>query len=209
MLSRQELWMMKTVPIAILISVTLILASATDSGVCAESPHMSVDRSIIGITLGSTFEEVRKILPIEEREDSVASLLLKYISPQRADERKQINKIIRRSFYTLPAPYAQFLEGVTSADFEFFEGVLYQVGLHYSESYVKQVGWRGFTAPYIGKYGEPVSDAPSQYRWSNGRTRLEIDYSGDIINVFYTDLPLNRRVEEAELSAKDFLSRQR
>lgn len=199
--------MVNTRSLSMVVCISLAYLFADFGGVCAESPEITIDRSIIGISLGSTLERVKEVLSIDEREDPVVAFLSKHISPKETDKRKQINKIIRRSFYVLSSPNSKLSKGVISADFEFWEGVLYQIGLHYSKSYVEQVGRQGFLARFIGKYGEPLSEHPSSYKWSDERSRIQLEYSGDIVNIFYTDLPLSRRVHEAERTAEDFLDR--
>jgi len=70
--------------------------------------------------------------------------------------------------------------------------------LHYDEASAKKLGWQGVTYPYIAKYGKPSEDTGSAYVWKDGRDRLEIEASGSIINVFFTDEGLETEVKKEE-----------
>ena len=84
-------------------------------------------------------------------------------------------------------------DGVTSADASATHNVVYVISLQYDQASVKKIRCEGVTYPYIAKYGKPLEDTGSGYT-----RRLDIASSGSMINVFFTDRPLEIEVKNEE-----------
>lgn len=63
---------------------------------------------------------------------------------------------------------------------------------------MKKIGWEGITYAYVAKYGKPSEDTGSGYVWKDARTRLDIEASGSLINVFFTDEAVEVEVKKEE-----------
>lgn len=155
-------------------------------------------RGLPGIELGMTPEQTAMAFLLREDVDPVVSLLGKYGAPDRALEQGRVNEALRKRFFRVEPSDRPLPQGVGSADARFTHGLLYQLGLHYPESYVKKSGWRGITVPYLAQLGSPNTDDGSSYKWEDARTRIEVALSGSVVNVFYTDLALEKDLKRAE-----------
>ena len=164
----------------------------------SSSSVISVPRGINGAELGMAPEQIRQPFKIKEDEDPVAALLTKYGKPEEGKKLSQKDQALQKRFFRILADVGTFPEGITSADSRVSHNVIYQIGLHYDEKSVKNIGWEGVTYPYLAKYGKPTEDTGSGYVWADGRTRLEIQSSGSIINIFFTDKALEAEVAREE-----------
>jgi hypothetical protein len=162
------------------------------------SAVISLPRGISGLELGMAPADIRPPFKIKKDEDPLAVLLTKYGKPEQGKAVAQKNEALQKEFFRIFAEPGAFPEGVSSSDARAFHNVIYQIGLHYSEASVKRNGWRGIVAPYLAKCGKPSEDTGSAYIWDDGRTHLDIESSGDIINVFFTDKALEIEVKKAE-----------
>jgi hypothetical protein len=159
---------------------------------------VSVPRGISGLELGMTPEQIRQSFKITQDEDPVATLLTKYGKPEEGKALSRVDQALQKRFFRISADAGKPPEGVTSADARASHDIIYQIGLHYDEASVKRMGWEGVTYPYLAKYGKPSEDTGSGYVWTDSRTRLEIQSSGSIINIFFTDKALEAEVGRAE-----------
>jgi hypothetical protein len=158
----------------------------------------NVPRGIAGLELGMTPEQVGQLFTIKEDMDPVAALLIKYGKPEAGEAVSRQNKALQKRFFRISSGVGELPDKITSADASTTHNVVYQIGFHYDESTVKKVGWQGVTYPYLAKYGKPTKDTGSGYIWDDGRTRLNIETSGSIINVFFTDQALETEVKKSE-----------
>jgi hypothetical protein len=148
-----------------------------------------------------TPQKIGQVFNIKEAEDPVVMLLKKYGKPDQAEVVYRQNEAAQKRFFIVSPGAGKLPDEVTSADARATHNIVYQIGLHYNEAIVKKIGWEGVTYPYVAKYGKPSEDTGSAYVWKDGRTRLEIDSSGSVINEFFTDEALNLEVKRAERPA--------
>jgi len=173
--------------------------TATRSASSSKSVVISVPRGITGLEVGMTPEQIGQLFKIEEDQDPVAALLKKYGKPDQGEAVSRENKAILKRFFRISSGVGKLPDGVTSADARATHNIVYQIGLHYDEASVKKIGWEGITYPYLAKYGKPSEeDTGSGYIWKDGRTRLAIESSGSVINVFFTDEALEIEVRKEE-----------
>lgn len=173
--------------------------TATRSVSSSKSVVISVPRGITGLEVGMTPEQIGQLFKIEEDQDPVAALLKKYGKPDQGEAVSLENKAILKRFFRISSGVGKLPDGVTSADARATHNIVYQIGLHYDEASVKKIGREGITYPYLAKYGKPSEeDTGSGYIWKDGRTRLAIESSGSVINVFFTDEALEIEVRKEE-----------
>lgn len=170
---------------------------------------ITLDRGIPGLQLGMSREQAQKSFKLLEGADPAASLLAEYGDKSGAEETIALNKLVGKQFFNVAPANGPFPKGVETVDARAANNVLYEIGLHYGSDYVARVGWQGITFPYVGRYGNPTKDVGSTYSWEDERTKLEIDASGNIVNVFYTDLAIEYAVTDYEVKAKDLLRQQK
>jgi hypothetical protein len=159
---------------------------------------ISVPRGITGLEVGMTPEQIGQLFKIKEDQDPVAALLKKYGKPDQGEAVSRENKAIRKRFFRISSGVGKLPDGVTSADARATHNIVYQIGLHYDEASLKKIGWEGLAYPYLAKYGKPSEDTGSGYIWKDSRTRLAIEASGSVINVFFTDEALEIEVRKEE-----------
>lgn len=164
-------------------------------------PGRVLPRGFPGIELGMTPEQAGGAFLLREDVDPIVSLLGKYGAPDAALKEGRSNESLRKRFFHVEPSKALLPEGVGSGDARSTHGVLYQLGLHYPESYVKENGWRGVTVPYLAQLGSPNTDDGFSYKWEDQRTRIEVALSGSIVNVFYTDRALEKDLTRAEANS--------
>jgi hypothetical protein len=160
----------------------------------------SLDRGMLGISLGMSIQEVRKIFRMQEREDPVVALLKKY--GVDAPDKEAANKSLHKRSFLLTPRGTSFPDGVTSVDVEFIRDSLYQIGVHYDPTYINKIGWLEFVATFVEKFGEPTDGSSSHREWSDGKTRISVAYSGNVVNVHYTDLVAQRLIDDEEFRMK-------
>jgi hypothetical protein len=183
-------------PIFLCISLVLFISGGCQREL--KTPTLNVPRGISGLELGMTPEQAGQLFTIKEDDDPVARLLTKYGMSEKGKVTAQRNKSLQKKFFRISSGVGKLPEGVTSADANSIHGVIYQIGLHHDETNVKKLGWQGITYPYIAKHGKPMKDNGSGYIWEDSRTRLDIESSGSVINVFYTDKDLEFEVKKLE-----------
>jgi hypothetical protein len=84
--------------IGILIAISLGFCTSGCSRFHLASHETTIDRVAVGVGLGSTVAQVQQLLPVTEDDDPVASLLLKYASPEKAEYQRKITKIAHLRF---------------------------------------------------------------------------------------------------------------
>lgn len=169
----------------------------------------ALDRGLPGLELGISVEDARKSFKLQEATDPVASLLAKYGKKAAADETIAVNKLLGKQFFRVEPANGRLPKGVNSVEALFANNVLYQIRLHYGSDHVAKVGWQAVTLPYLARYGRPTRDEGSSYSWGDERTRLDIEASGDIVNLFYIDLAIEHALRDYEFKATDLLRRQK
>ena len=172
--------------------------TAATSASSSEAGTISIPRGITGLEVGMTPQQIGQLFKIKEDQDPVAMLLTKYGKPDQAKAVSRQNEAIQKRFFRVSSDVGKLPDGVTSADAYATHNIVYQIGLHYNEASVKKIGWEGITYPYVAKYGKPSEDTGSGYVWKDGRTRLDIQASGLVINVFFTDEALEIEVKKEE-----------
>lgn len=163
---------------------------------------VAVPRGINGLEVGMAPEQVQPPFKLKESENPVAALLSKYAGADKGKVVVQQDQSLQKRFFTISTDGDQLPEGITSADASSFHGVIYEIGFHYSEANVKKLGWEGITSPYLEKYGKPTEDTGLAYMWIDQRTRLDIQSSGSVVNVFFTDNVLERAVNKAQRNSQ-------
>jgi len=183
-------------PLFLWICLVLFLFAGCASG--HQAPAVHVPRGITGLELGMTPEQVGQFFTIKEDIDPFSALLTKYSKQEKGEAVSRQNKALQKQFFLISSGVGKLPDGITSADVRTHYNVVYQIGFHYDESSVKKLGWQGVTYPYLTKYGKPTKDTGSGYVWDDGRSRLDIESSGSIINVFFTDQMLETEVKKSE-----------
>jgi hypothetical protein len=163
---------------------------------------VSVPRGIGGLEVGMMPDQIRQPFRVKADEDPVAALLNKYGKPDQGKAVAQEDEVLQKRFFRISGDSGVFPTGVTSADARAFHNIIYQIGLHYDEASVKRMSWEGIVAPYLAKYGKASEARGSEYIWDDVRTRLDIESSGSVINVFFTDKALEAEVNSAERKRK-------
>ena len=174
------------------------METAPSSRPSAPAPAISVPRGIDGLELGMTPEQVGQLFTVKEDQDPVASVLAKYNRPEADKAVSQQTEALQRRFFRISPGVGKLPDGVTSADARTSHNVVYQIRLHYDEASVKKMGWEGVTYPYLAKYGNPLENTGTVYLWDDGRTRLNIEFSGAVISVFFTDKALEVAMKREE-----------
>lgn len=105
------------------------------------------------------------------------------------------------SFLLMPKG-ASFPDGMRGVDVEFIWDSLSQIGVHYDPAYINNVGWLEFVATFVEKFGTPTGGSSSQREWSDEKTRISVAYSGNVVNVDYTDLVAQRLINDEEFKMK-------
>lgn len=139
-------------------------------------------------------DQIRQPFRVKADEDPVAALLNKYGKPDQGKAVAKEDEALQKRFFRISGDSGVFPDGVTSADARAFNNIIYQIGLHYDEASVKRMSWDGVVAPYLAKYGKASEDTGSAYIWDDGRTRLDVESSGSVINVFFTDKAVETEV---------------
>jgi hypothetical protein len=160
----------------------------------------SLDRGTLGISLGMSIQEVRKIFRVQERQDPVVAFLKKV--GVDASDKEAANKVLNKRSFLLTAKGTSFSDGVTSVDVQFVRNSLYQIGVHYAPEYINKIGWLEFVATFVEKFGTPTGGSSSHREWSDEKTRISVAHSGNVVNVHYTDLVAQRLIEEEEFRMK-------
>jgi hypothetical protein len=172
---------------------TQTVATSTSSG---EAGAISIPRGITGLEVGMTTQQIGRLFTLREEQDPVALLLEKYGKPGGSEAVSRQNETIQRRFFRVSSGVGKLPDGVTSADARATHSVVYEIALHYDEANVKKIGWEGITRPYVAKLGKPSADTGSENVWKDARTRLDIEVSGSLINVFFTDEALEIEVKK-------------
>jgi hypothetical protein len=162
------------------------------------APTLNLSRGLAGLELGMTPEQVGQLFTVKEDTDPVAALLTKYGKPEDGNAISQQNKTLKKQYFRISSGVGKLPDGITSADAYSTHGILYQIGLHYDDASMKKLSWKDITYPYLAKYGKPVKDTGSGYVWDDGRSRLDIESSGSMINVFFFDQILETEVKKSE-----------
>ncbi len=173
-------------------------SAVATSASSSEAGGISIPRGITGLEVGITPQQIGQLFTIKEDQDPVATLLKKYGKPDQAEAVSRQNETIQKRFFRVSSGVGKLPHGVTSADARATHNIVYEIGLHYDEASVKKIGWEGITYPYVAKYGKPSEDTGSGYVWKDGRTRLGIEASGPLVNVFFTDVALEIEVKKEE-----------
>ncbi len=186
------------IPYPLLLWICLVLPVFVVGNEEVNAATANVPRGIVGLELGMTPEQVGQLFIIKEEADPVAALLTKYGKLEAGKAVSQQNKALEKRFFRISSGVGKLPDGVTSADIRTSHNIVYQIGFHFDETSVKNLGWQGITFPYLAKYGKPTKDTGSGYTWNDGRTRLVIESSGKIINVLFTDQALETEVKKGE-----------
>ena len=91
---------------------------------------------------------------------------------------------------------------MTSVDVAFIRDSLYQIGVNYDPTYINKIGWLEFVATFVEKFEEPTDGSSSHREWSDGKTWISVAYSGNVVNVHYTDLAAQRLIDDEEFRMK-------
>src|SRR5690242_4388705 len=86
------------------------------------SETMTISRSVLGVTLGSPFDVVSKILPLDQIEDPIIKLYSEMGLSEAADKERKITSATHRTVYKLVAPSRLLPQGITFVDFTFVDG---------------------------------------------------------------------------------------
>lgn len=164
----------------------------------SKSAAISVPRGITGLEVGMTPEQIGQLFTIKEDQDPVSVLLKKYVKPDQGEAVSRRNEAIQKRFFRISSGVGKLPDGVTSADTYATHNIVYQISLHYDTASGKKIGWESLTYPYVVKYGKPSEETGSGYIWKDGRTRLQIEASGSMINVFFTDEALEIEMKKEE-----------
>lgn len=201
-----------------LIGVVFILLIVLITGARAE--EQVIARTVAGIELGMSLQEVGKVFQMEEKEDGVVALMRKFGFGD-PEKQSKINKKLGKQVFAIKG---NLPKGVASMEAFSRNGILYQIALHYGKDYVQKVDWDFFTLPAIKKYGQPIVLNNVQnylssfsYQWTDGQTKLEIAKGGTlskdkdkfdttIYNVFYTDIETYNTIEKDEKSEEKRLT---
>ena len=197
-----------------IISVVFILLIVLIIG--ARAGEQVITRTVAGIELGMSLQEVGKVFHMEEKEDAVVAIMRKFGFGDPEKQSKINKKLGKRVF----AAKGTFPNEVNSINVLFRNDVLYQIALNYGKEYVQKVDWDLFTLPAINKYGHPIVSnnipvlASFTYQWADGQTKLEIQKSGTLsddknkfttpnYNVFYTDVVTYIAMEKDEKNMQE------
>ena len=172
--------------------------AATTSAASSEAVAISIPRGITGLEVGMTPQQIGQLFTINEDQEPVAKLLKEYGKRAEAEAVSRQSETIQKRFFRISSGVGKLPDGVNSADARVTHNLAYEIGLHYDEASVKKIGWEGITYPYVAKYGKPSEDTGSGYVWKDARTRLDIEASGSLINVFFTDEALEVEVKKEE-----------
>jgi len=201
-----------------LIGFVFILLIVLVTGSMAE--EQVIARSVAGIELGMSLQEVSKVFQMEEKEEGVVVLMRKFGFGD-PEKQSKINKKLGKQVFAIKD---NLPKGVASTEVFFRNGIFYQIALHYGKDYVQKIDWELFTLPAIKKYGQPIvlnnvlNLSSFSYQWIDGQTKLEIAKGGTlskdknkfdttIYNVFYTDIGIynvmknDEKIEEERSTA--------
>jgi len=123
-----------------------------------------LDRGTLGISLGMSIQEVRKIFGIQERPDPVVALLKEM--GVDASDKEAANKSLNKRSFLLKLRGTSSPDGVTSVDVQFVRNSLYQIGIHYNHEYIDKIGWLEFVETFVEKFGTPTGGSSSHREWS-------------------------------------------
>ncbi len=111
----------------------------------------AINRGILGIKLGMTLDEVKKLFHIEEKEDGMVILMRRY-GFDDPEKQTKINKSLDKKVFNVKDGLS---EGVESIELFSRKNIIYQIALHYGKEYVQKIDWDLFTLSSIEKYGQP------------------------------------------------------
>jgi hypothetical protein len=165
------------------------------------SERAPVPRGALGIVLGMSIQDVGTLFHLSEKSDPVVTLLKKY--GVDAEDKEVANRVLQKKVFTLSAREGFLGDGIRSVDAEFIGNSLYQIGIHYGRVYVDRVGWETLVHRYVPRdFWLPASKTSDGWEWADKQTSLSIAYSGELVNVHFTDLPSRQRIEYEEFKAK-------
>jgi hypothetical protein len=156
-----------------------------------QSVSAPLPRGITGLELGMTPEQVGQLFTVKKHEHHLTALLAKYLKLEIPGK----DKAIPKQYFLLSPGKAKLPEGVMWADIKTAHNNVYRIGLHYEEASVEKIGWNGITSPFLATFGKPSHMTGSEYTWTDDRTRLDIDSTGQTITVYFTDNALETDVK--------------
>lgn len=155
-------------------------------------------RGVGSLEIGISPDRIRSTYMIREDQDPVVALIAKYSDSGRAQGVAESRKTQAIRFFRISSGANPLPEGATSADARSRRDIIYQIALHYLQAGAKSLARDKILSSYLSRFGPPTITRGDGYSWYDGRTRIDVEPNGDVLNVFFTDVAIENAIREGK-----------